>query len=73
MFSLTLIKVHLASKCCGPLNTDCTEKTKWKQKKDEATGGERKSECVREGMVEITEENNGLMMVEDGQNNHGGL
>lgn len=28
VFTLTLIKVHLASKCCGLLNTDCTERRK---------------------------------------------
>lgn len=28
VFSLTLIKVHLASKCCRSLNTDCTERRK---------------------------------------------
>lgn len=41
-FSLTLIKVHLASKCCGPLNTDSTERRKWKRQSKPQRQSERK-------------------------------
>ena len=60
-FSLTLIKVHLASKCCGPLNTDCTEKRKWKrqsqQRRQREMGGGRER---KDGEI---------MVIEEGQNN----
>ena len=56
-FSLTLIKVHLASKCCGPLNTDCTEKRKWKRqsrrwrRRERERDRWREREREREGIV----------------------
>lgn len=46
VFSLTLIKVHLASKCCRPLNTDCAEKRKWKKRQSKWC---RQREKNREG------------------------
>lgn len=41
VFTLTLIKVHLASKCCGLLNTDCTERRKWKRQSKQPRTRER--------------------------------
>ena len=76
-FSLTLIKVHLASKCCGPLNTDCTEKRKWKRQsrrrrrreRERDTLGERERE--RGGhRVDKGQRSNGLMVIEDGHKKH---
>lgn len=81
VFSLTLIKVHLASKCCGPLNTDCAEKRKWKrqskqqQKESGGVGSERHNthterEGERKHHVDKGRRNNGLMVNEGRQNNH---
>lgn len=78
VFSLTLIKVHLASKCCGPFNTDCTKKRKWK--KDKANGGDTERDEERGWETDRQRETGhhvdkgrrkiGLMVTEDGQNNH---
>lgn len=65
VFTLTLIKVNLASKCCALLNTDCTERRKWKrQSKQPRTRG--REQCVDKG-----QRNNSLMVIGDGWNNHG--
>lgn len=71
VFSLTLIKVHLASKCCRPLNTDCTERRKWKKRQSKwCRQRESAIEIAREHHVDNAERNNGLMVIESRQNNH---
>lgn len=74
VFSLTLIKVHLASKCCGSLNTDCTEKRKLKRQSKLQRHREREAEKENDRQrghhVDKGRRNNGLMVIEDGQNNH---